>query len=97
MWARTAAAVATEELPQSIQVPSSAHPGTTYPVRAIPHSDGCPLKIDVWNFHAKLINYNSNQIIYSRQILINTLPTFPVHIPKGNVPRRNPYTFTEFV
>ena len=29
----------TEEFPQSIQVPSSTQPGTTYPVRAIPHSD----------------------------------------------------------
>ena len=28
-----------EEFSQSIQVPSSTHPGTTYPVRAIPHSD----------------------------------------------------------
>ena len=36
--ARTTAAAA-EEFPQSIQVPSSTHPGTTYPVRAIPHSD----------------------------------------------------------
>ena len=35
--ARTAAA--TEESSQSIQVPSSAHPGTTYAIRAIPHSD----------------------------------------------------------
>ena len=35
--ARTAA-TATEEFSQSIQVPSSTHPGTTYPVRAIPHS-----------------------------------------------------------
>ena len=32
--ARTAA----EEFSQSIQVPSSTHPGTTYPVRTIPHS-----------------------------------------------------------
>ncbi len=37
LWARTVAA--TEEFSQSIQVPSSTHPGTTYPVRAIPHSD----------------------------------------------------------
>ena len=37
--ARTTAAATTEEFPQSIQVPSSTHPGTTYPVRAIPHSD----------------------------------------------------------
>ena len=38
--ARTAtAATAAEECSQSIQVPSSTHPGTTYPVRAIPHSD----------------------------------------------------------
>ena len=29
----------TEEFSQSMQVPSSTHPGTTYPVRAIPHSD----------------------------------------------------------
>ena len=35
----TTAAAATEEFSQSIQVPSSTHPGTTYPVRAIPHSD----------------------------------------------------------
>jgi hypothetical protein len=35
-----AAATATaEEFVQSIQVPSSTHPGTKYPVRAIPHSD----------------------------------------------------------
>ena len=34
----TAAATA-EEFPQSIQVPSSTHPGTTYPVRTSPHSD----------------------------------------------------------
>ena len=30
---------AAEEFSQSIQVPSSTYPGTTYPVRAIPHSD----------------------------------------------------------
>ena len=35
----TAATATAEEFPQSIQVPSSTHPGTTYPVRAIPHSD----------------------------------------------------------
>ena len=29
---------AAEELPQSIQAPSSTHPGTTYLVREIPHS-----------------------------------------------------------
>ena len=39
--ARTTATTATtaEEFSQSIQVPSSTHPGTTYPVRTIPHSD----------------------------------------------------------
>ena len=37
----TATTTAAEEFPQSIQVPSSTHPGTTYPVRAIPHSDLC--------------------------------------------------------
>ena len=37
--ARTAATTTTEEFSQGIQVPSSTHPGTTYPVRAIPHSD----------------------------------------------------------
>ena len=40
--ATTAAATATaaaNELPQPIQAPSSTHPGTTYPVREIPHSD----------------------------------------------------------
>ena len=36
--ARTAATT-TEEFSQSIQVPSSTHPGTTYPVTTIPHSD----------------------------------------------------------
>ena len=30
---------AAEEFPQSIQAPSSTHPGTTYTVRQIPHSD----------------------------------------------------------
>ena len=35
----TTAATAAEEFSQSIQAPSSTHPGTTYPVRAIPHSD----------------------------------------------------------
>ena len=30
---------AAEEFSQSLQGPSSTHPGTTYPVRAIPHSD----------------------------------------------------------
>ena len=35
----TAATAAAEEFSQSIQVPSSTHPGTTYPVRTIPHSD----------------------------------------------------------
>ena len=35
----TAAAATAEEFSQSIQAPSSTHPGTTYPVRAIPHSD----------------------------------------------------------
>ena len=32
-------AAATEEFSQSIQAPSSTHPGTTYPVRATPLSD----------------------------------------------------------
>ena len=36
---RARTATAAEEFSQSIQVPSSTHPGTTYPVRAIPHSD----------------------------------------------------------
>ena len=33
-----ATTAATEEFPQSIQAPSSTHPGTTYPVRSIPKS-----------------------------------------------------------
>ena len=37
--ATAATATAAEEFSQSIQVPSSTHPGTTYPVRAIPHAD----------------------------------------------------------
>ena len=37
----TAATAAAEEFSQSIQVPSSTHPGTTYPIRTIPHSDIC--------------------------------------------------------
>ena len=37
--ARTTTAAAAEEFSQSIQVPSFTHPGTTYPVRAIPHTD----------------------------------------------------------
>ena len=36
--ARTTATAA-EEFPQSIQVSVSTYPGTTYPVREIPHSD----------------------------------------------------------
>ena len=35
----TTATAAAEEFSQTIHVPSSTHPGTTYPVRAIPHSD----------------------------------------------------------
>ena len=37
-WA-TAATTMAEEFSQSIQVASSTHPGTTYPVSTIPHSD----------------------------------------------------------
>ena len=39
IWARTTTAMpatTTEEFSQSIQAPSSTHPGTTYPVRAHP-------------------------------------------------------------
>ncbi len=35
----TTTAAAAEEFSQSIRVPSSTHPGTTYPVRTVPHSD----------------------------------------------------------
>jgi hypothetical protein len=37
--ARTAATPAAAEFSQSIRVTSSTHPGTTYPVRTIPHSN----------------------------------------------------------
>ena len=38
-WATAAAAATAEEFCQAIQAPSPTHPGTTYPVRASPHSD----------------------------------------------------------
>ena len=54
----TAATTATtEEFSQSIQVPSSTHPGTTYPVRANP-SLRFVLKPDFRQFLIKLINFN---------------------------------------
>ena len=46
--ARATATATTEEFSQSIQAPSSTHPGTTYPVRAIPHSDQHFLKTDTF-------------------------------------------------
>ena len=38
-WDWAAVAMVVEEFSQAIQAPSSTHPETTYPVRAIPHSD----------------------------------------------------------
>ena len=54
--ARTRTTTAAEELSQSIQVPSSTHSGTTYPVRAIPHSNtGIHLKQQKHKFQ-KVLN-----------------------------------------